>query len=593
MSASPQTRDLFMLLASVSRRARFRVLLGLITVMLVLVLAPPGRAGAADLQANPSSLGSVFAAAQPGDVIHLAAGDYGTFAGGAKPGMVTIVADPGVAASLTARLNGASFVRFSGLTIGSAEVRGSHHVEFVGNRFVGHTLIETNANADLAIRLDANTHHGINVCSSCHEGRVTVKGFNNTTANGVVISNSSFTGGNSDGVQVVGKPFGTQIGPGNRFVDIPMIDDTHTDAIQLYGSRYTRITGNLIYRTETGIMAPDGADHETIDNNVISTLGYPWGIVLGSDQGSVIRHNTLPDGACSGTPAAASCASTAATAGVRAAAPSSRTTCWARCCTAAARRSPTATTTSWPTAVSGAVRTAPGCRGSSAAPARDWAGYAWPPARRERRPPRTARTWASCQPPAGAGRAGVAAGHCRGQRPAPARPPGHACRSRRRRPACGSASDSGHGRRLGQQRHRQGRALDRSPQARRRPYGALRVRRPSGRRLKRRPSHDRRARLRERPPGGLDGHDRRSPASGRRTPGPRQPYAGVAGGQPARAPAARCCGRWPRRRRVTVALARCGDRKGRTVQRIRARNRRDGTINLKRRRAGLCVVGLR
>ena len=223
-----------MLLASVSRRARFRVLLGLITVVFVLVLAPPGRAGAADLQANPSSLGSVFAAAQPGDVIHLAAGDYGTFAGGAKPGMVTIVADPGVAASLTARLNGASFVRFSGLTIGSAEVRSSHHVEFVGNRFVGHTLIETNANADLAIRLDANTHHGINVCSSCHEGRVTVKGFNNTTANGVVISNSSFTGGNSDGVQVVGKPFGTQIGPGNRFVDIPMIDDTHTDAIQLY-----------------------------------------------------------------------------------------------------------------------------------------------------------------------------------------------------------------------------------------------------------------------------------------------------------------------------------------------------------------------
>ena len=31
---------------------------------------------------------------------------------------------------------------------------------------------------------------------------------------------------------------------------------------------------------------------------MITTNGYPWPIVLGSDNGSVIAHNTFPDGSC-------------------------------------------------------------------------------------------------------------------------------------------------------------------------------------------------------------------------------------------------------------------------------------------------------
>ena len=263
------------------------------------VASAPAVASAADLQASPGNLGSVFGSAQGGDVIHLAAGDYGDFAGGRKPSTVTLLADPGVTATLSPDLKAASNVRFQGLTITAAAVgSGSDHIDFVGNRFTGSTVVNT-GNAPMAVTFDGNSHDNINVCSSCYEGRITVVGNNGTTPNGVKIVNSHFSGGDSDGVQITGFAYGTQIGPGNQFINLDMIDDVHTDAIQLYHSSHTLITGNFLYSNETGIMAPDGADHETITNNVITTNGYPWPIVLGSDDGTVIQHNTFPDGACS------------------------------------------------------------------------------------------------------------------------------------------------------------------------------------------------------------------------------------------------------------------------------------------------------
>ena len=72
----------------------------------------------------------------------------------------------------------------------------------------------------------------------------------------------------------------------------------HTDAIQLFGSRNTVIRDNWIHDTPSGIMAPDGSDHELVEQNVIDPGEYPFAISLGSDRGSIIRHNTLPDGAC-------------------------------------------------------------------------------------------------------------------------------------------------------------------------------------------------------------------------------------------------------------------------------------------------------
>ena len=42
------------------------------------------------------------------------------------------------------------------------------------------------------------------------------------------ISNSHFTGGNSDGVQITGDANGTEIGPNNTFVDLDQVDSTTT-----------------------------------------------------------------------------------------------------------------------------------------------------------------------------------------------------------------------------------------------------------------------------------------------------------------------------------------------------------------------------
>jgi hypothetical protein len=77
-------------------------------------------------------------------------------------------------------------------------------------------------------------------------------------------------------------------------------DGVHTDAIQLYGSKNTVIKGNYFYDVPDAIMAPDGADHEVIEDNVIAADpdGYPFAVTLYSDDGSTIRHNTFADGAC-------------------------------------------------------------------------------------------------------------------------------------------------------------------------------------------------------------------------------------------------------------------------------------------------------
>jgi Big-like domain-containing protein/parallel beta helix pectate lyase-like protein len=280
------------------RRGRY-ALLAVIAVVAALAVALPRDSSATELTATPATLGAVFAAAHGGEVIHLKSGDYDSFEPSTQPtSMVTLVADPGVKVTMSPWLQDDAFIRLKGLTITQTYLVRSHHIEFVGNRFTGSARIDTIANSDQHIIFDHNSHDDIMVCPNCHEGRITVVGDDNTGPNGVKIMNSHFSGGNADGVLVDGKAYGTQIGPGNVFEDIVQIDATHTDPIQLYGSHHTLITGNFLYGNETGVMIPDGADHETIVNNVITTSGYPWGVVLGSDDGSVIRHNTMPSGRC-------------------------------------------------------------------------------------------------------------------------------------------------------------------------------------------------------------------------------------------------------------------------------------------------------
>ena len=259
-------------------------------------LACASGAQAATLEATPSSLASVFSSSQGGDTIMLAPGDYGRFAGGSKSSTVTLKPQAGASPAMDVEFAGASNVRLEGLTIGDLEISGStRDVSVAGSRFTGFAVIRTSEMSNANVVLDGNTHADINTCGGCYEGRITLPG-KGSSPSGVTIRNSLFRGGNADGIQNGSR--GTSI-IGNEFVDIYESAGNHTDAIQLYGSSNTLVRGNWIHRTSTGIMAPDGADHEVIEHNVIAPGGYPFAITLSSDDGSIVRHNTLPDGACS------------------------------------------------------------------------------------------------------------------------------------------------------------------------------------------------------------------------------------------------------------------------------------------------------
>jgi hypothetical protein len=249
-------------------------------------------------QANPGDLGSVLGKAHGGDTIVLASGDYGTFAGAAKKSTVTIRPAPGAHATIQLDLHTASHLRFVGLTVAGAKIRApAHDITIARSRFTAAAQIDATQMVGADILIDRDTFSGIDVCSDCYEGRVTVHGREGQSQPvGVTVQNSLFNGGgNSDGIQV--GAYGVRV-LHNEFTGIHMVDATHTDAIQLYGQSHTVVRGNYIHDAASGIMAPDGTNHEIIENNVIRTDGSPRSITMGSDVGSIVRRNTLPSGSC-------------------------------------------------------------------------------------------------------------------------------------------------------------------------------------------------------------------------------------------------------------------------------------------------------
>ena len=257
---------------------------------------------AAELTATPATLGPVFAGAQGGDVIRLAAGDYGTFSGATKPSTVTLTPQLGAAVSMSVNFTRAANVRLDGLTVTGATISGATGIAIVNSRFTGSTVIRTASNAAANIVLDGNTFAGINAGTSGYEGRVEVVGDNGSGGtNGVVIQNSTFgPGGCSDGVQLTGGASGTRI-LNNEFRDIKQgsCNPWHVDPIQFYGGSNTLISGNYFHGNSTGIMSPDGnGSPMTVRNNVFVTDGeYPQQIVIGGGSGDAIIHNTFANDA--------------------------------------------------------------------------------------------------------------------------------------------------------------------------------------------------------------------------------------------------------------------------------------------------------
>jgi hypothetical protein len=260
------------------------------------LLVVPSMAAAAVLPAAPGNLASVFGSAQPGDIVSLAPGDYGSFSGGQKPGTVTILASPGVAATMSLSFTNASNIHLEGVTIKGGTIGGnSNHIAVVGSYFTDMTTVDASSMANAGIVFDRDTFDGINATSWSYEGRLSVRGNNNGAPVGVAVTNSHFgNGGCSDGVQIVGGANGVQVGPGNEFSGLKQGSCTaHVDSIQLYGSKNTQIVGNYFHDDDTIIMAPDGGESEVIADNVMVGAGYVPAVQLGSHRGTQFVHNTV------------------------------------------------------------------------------------------------------------------------------------------------------------------------------------------------------------------------------------------------------------------------------------------------------------
>jgi hypothetical protein len=249
------------------------------------------------LHAVPATFERVLAKAVGGDTILLGPGDYGSFTGAVKPSAVTIRPEPGASARMALAFSAAANLRIEGLTIDGGDIGGStNDVTIARSTFTHQVVIHAERMRDAGVVLEGNRLARIDVCADCYEGRVHVLG-DSGGPSGVVISHNVFgPGGNSDGIQVSAN--GVRV-LDNTFVGIQGNGGRHIDALQLYGASNTVIRGNYFRDVASAIMSPDGGDHERIERNVFDTGGYPYAIMLGGDDGSVIRHNTLADlGGC-------------------------------------------------------------------------------------------------------------------------------------------------------------------------------------------------------------------------------------------------------------------------------------------------------
>jgi hypothetical protein len=262
-----------------------------------LAAALPACSSAVERAATPATFAGAFSAAGASDTILLASGDYGTFTGAAKPGMVTIRSQPGASATMRLDFSAASNITIDGLTLSDVAMQGSatKHVTVRNSTITGPTVLRTGSLADADILFDGNRHGAWNKCSSCGEGRLFLPDRTDRPS-GITIRNSRFgPGGNSDGIQNGSN--GTRI-LDNEFVGIRQIDaaaGVHADSIQLYGSKNTLIQGNWFHDVSVGVMCADGCDHEQIKDNVFAVDGSPYSVTLLSDDGSTISHNTLSD----------------------------------------------------------------------------------------------------------------------------------------------------------------------------------------------------------------------------------------------------------------------------------------------------------
>lgn len=257
--------------------------------------------------ATPSDVNSKVAASQANDVVCLSSGTYSGLSvsnSTSRTGYAVVQSAPGAMVNVgDLNLNNVSYIHLQNITFTGGTVKG-HHIHITDSTGAQHILngvsqilkiYGTINNADILV--DHITYNDIpNPCTNnaCVEGRISVMDGGNPS--GITISNSYFSGGNSDGIQILGSPVGVQI-IGNEFTNITASNGTHTDSIQTYYSGSgTVIKNNYFHDSDDGLMMPDGGTNEQIVGNVFDLKGYPYDIVIYDWTGGLIQHNTFKHG---------------------------------------------------------------------------------------------------------------------------------------------------------------------------------------------------------------------------------------------------------------------------------------------------------
>ena len=258
----------------------------------------------ANKHATPATFSAVASSAAAGDVIALAAGDYGTWTGARYSGYVTFLPEPGASAKITPAFNtsggGArTYTRWVGLNVGNVDIgktttndpsNGSAHHQFIGCTFAGSRVWVPMSNGQASdLLIEGCTFR--NYQKSGPEGSVTLgSGVKGVTIRECLFEDVSPYSGH-DFIQNYGNDVLIER---NVLRHIHLVGGTHGDAIQTFGRSNVVIRQNYFKDVTNGVVAYDGCAGHTIEDNIFDGRNdNPWSIVLLSDTGSVVRHNTV------------------------------------------------------------------------------------------------------------------------------------------------------------------------------------------------------------------------------------------------------------------------------------------------------------
>jgi hypothetical protein len=264
----------------------------------------PSPSDRCDRSATPSTFAAEVSAATAGQTVCLASGSYGTFNG--VNNAITIKAANGATPTMRYSFgSGDSGFTLDGMSgMGGSISAGASNITVKNSAFNTYAQFKSLVNADIVF--DNNTHNDINSPAGSPNARLGVDGNDQGTPTGVTIKNSLMARGDSDGVFVSG----TVDILNNEFADLCPAGPNHTDMIQFAKPSDPSIgwgglvKGNYFHSGACGTQTVSSYDSGTkgvvIEDNVVDTT-RPWGIELYSDEGSIVRHNTLrwyPDSQC-------------------------------------------------------------------------------------------------------------------------------------------------------------------------------------------------------------------------------------------------------------------------------------------------------